>query len=144
MTATYSPGLDTPKDEVRLWIGDTSTASPLFQDEEIAAVLNKIPNTYLAAATLADSLAAKFSRSVSFSVEGLSISNSTKAGSYRDLARRLRAQAVGVGSNSLGGAPFVGGISPAAPGNTPVTKPSQFPIGNDGYLPPEIDTNDYS
>ncbi len=39
MTATYAPALTTDKDLVRFLIADSTPATALFQDEEIAAVL---------------------------------------------------------------------------------------------------------
>jgi hypothetical protein len=108
MSATYDGTLATAKDQVRFFYGDTIVASAFFSDEEIAALLSLYPDPRLCAAELADSLAARFSRSVTFSVEGLSISNSQKATNYRLLANRLRTGAAG--SITIGTA-FVGGTS---------------------------------
>jgi hypothetical protein len=109
MSFSYDPTLSSDLDKVRLYLGDTTESSPLYTDEEITALLEIENGALLTAASLADSLAAKYSRSVSFSVEGLSISNSTKTENYRTLAQRLRAQA-GDSVGSLG-TPILGGIS---------------------------------
>lgn len=152
MAATYSTSLATDKDTVRLLIGDTNTTSAMFQDEEINAVLAIQTNVMLAAALMADSAAGKYSRSVSFSVEGLSIQNSQKAEGYRKLAESLRAQAAsgngigGVGINTIGGTPFVGGISKdemhTQESDTDRVD-SMFGVGTCEVVPEEIDTSDY-
>lgn len=112
MTWTYSTAVTLDRDKVRLYIGDTNTSSQLFSDEEIAAMVTIQGSAILAAAALCDGLAAKFSRSVSFSVEGLSISNSEKSDNYRKLASILRARATS-DPGQMGPA-YVGGISTAA------------------------------
>lgn len=112
MTWTYDTSLATDLAKVRLYIGDINTSSQLYSDEEINAMITIHGSVLLTAAALCDSLAAKFSRSVSFSVEGLSISNSEKSDNYRKLAAILRARASS-DSGAFGPA-FVGGISIAA------------------------------
>jgi hypothetical protein len=59
MTATYEPSLPDDRDHVRFLIRDTDTTAPMFQDEEIDAVLSATLATvtspaarYFAAATL--------------------------------------------------------------------------------------------
>jgi hypothetical protein len=96
-------------DLVRILIGDID--GTLVDDEVITAFSAIYSDSYLVAAGAADYLAAKFSKSVTFSVEGLSIQNSTKAENYRELADRLRAQSGGGASGVPAGTPFVSGVS---------------------------------
>lgn len=90
---------------LRILIGDVDGV--LVDDDIVTSIANAHDNTYLAAAAVADHLAAKFSTSVTFSVEGLSIQSSVKAENFRTLADRLRAQA----ATTSGGAGAVGGPS---------------------------------
>lgn len=89
-------------DLVRLLVGDADDSNQLLSDDQIALITAQFSSPSLAAAACADALAAKFSRSVTFSVEGLSIQNSQKATAYRLLAQRLRAQAVLTDDGALG------------------------------------------
>lgn len=92
MTWTYTQAPeDEPIDAVRLLVGDTDVADPLIQDEEIEFMLGlQEGNQYLAAADIADVLSAKFTRSVSLSVEGLSAQFERRAIAFAELAVRLR------------------------------------------------------
>lgn len=112
MTATFDPTLPTPMDTTRLLIGDTGeTSAFLLTNEGINAVLTlNAGSLYSAAATLADGLAARFAARVNISVDGLAVSYSDIAKAYRNLASRLRSQAVTDASGGLG-APYVGGVS---------------------------------
>jgi hypothetical protein len=76
---------------VRLLLGDPD--GTLLDDDQLPLLIGTEVNDYLAAAICAEALAARFSRSVTFSVEGLSIQNSFKADNYRKLADRLRGMA---------------------------------------------------
>ena len=137
MSFSYDSSLASDLDKVRLYIGDTVSPG-LFSNEEIAAYLLIETNVLLCAAALADGLAARFSKSVSFSLEGLSISNSIKADNYRNLADRLRAQAAsgggGAGGAAIVGGPFVSGISLGAMDSVEQNtdrNPSRIKIGQD-------------
>lgn len=142
MAATYDSNLSTPKDLVRFYLGDTTTTSAMFQDEEIAAILAITSNPLLAAAILAEGAAAKFSRAVSFAVEGLSFQNREKSENFRKLALMLRSRAEsgegtpgwpGVGGPST---PVVTGISEAAmdaPREDTDRFPSSFEVGGWDY-----------
>ena len=81
-------------DLVRLLVGDADPDNQLLTDDQVTLISAQFSSSTLAAAACADALAAKFSRSVTFSVEGLSIQNSQKAANFRALAQRLRSQAV--------------------------------------------------
>ncbi len=62
MTWSYDPTLPTDKDKVRLKIADTVEADPLFQDEEITAVLAVEGTVLKAAIALARGLVSRYSR----------------------------------------------------------------------------------
>lgn len=119
---------------VRLLVGDTDASNYLFTDGQIATLTAGFSSSTLAAATVADALAAKFSRSVTFSVEGLSIQNSQKAANYRALAQRLRAQAVLTDDGALGASVLGTSKSEmdAVDDNTDRT-PSRFKVGMSDY-----------
>lgn len=89
-------------DLVRLLIGDADPDSQLFDDDQLTLLTASYSSSTLAAAACADALAAKFSRKVTFSLEGLRFENSTKAEAYRELAQRLRSQAVLTDPGALG------------------------------------------
>jgi hypothetical protein len=59
MSASYSVNLTTDKDWVRMLIGDRDVTSPIFQDEEINAVLAEEANKYLAAAAMGGMILAR-------------------------------------------------------------------------------------
>lgn len=119
---------------IRLLVGDTDASNYLFTDNQITTLTASFNSSTLAAATVADALAAKFSRSVTFSVEGLSIQNSQKAANYRALAQRLRAQAVLTDDGALGAS--VLGTSKSemdAVDDDPDRPPSRFKVGMSDY-----------
>lgn len=89
-------------DTIRALVGDQDSATQLLDDDTIGLLTAPYSSTYLAAAAVADAIAAKFSRKVDFSLEGLRFSNSQKAVAYRDLAQRLRVQANNDDSGGIG------------------------------------------
>lgn len=117
-------------DLVRLLIGDADPDSQLFDDDQMTLLTASYSSSTLAAAACADALAAKFSRKVTFSLEGLRFENSTKAVAYRELAQRLRAQAVLTDPGALGAS--VLGVSrgemQSVADNTD-REPSRFKVG---------------
>lgn len=142
MSATYDPTLPTDRDLVRRLIGDVDMSNALISDEEINALLTRIGSAYLTAATLADGLAGQYAKSVSFSVEGLSISNTQKYEHFLGLAARLRSQAT-LADGGLG-TPFVGGVSKGemqSVDDDTDKEPNRFKVGNMDYpgviVPPE-------
>lgn len=95
MTATFDPALTTPKDRVRLHIGDTggllaSGAIPNAEvaDETIAAYLTTL-TVLRTAETLANSLAAKYAKVGDFTVDDQRNANSKISANYLALAKRL-------------------------------------------------------
>lgn len=105
MTWTYSQNPSTSqKDEVRFLIGDTVSADPLLQDEEINYQLSKTSNVKLAAYICALAISAQFSRLSDKSVGKVNFSLSQKAMQYQRLAEKLQADA------SALAVPFAGGL----------------------------------
>lgn len=107
MTWTYSgnPSL-TSRDEVRFLVGDTDNTNQLATDEEISYALVKEGSSYLAAASVCFSLAAKYARYMDQSVGDLSISYSQRYQQFKELAKRLE-----LSGSSQFGIPYAGGIS---------------------------------
>jgi hypothetical protein len=60
MSWSYSPSLSVDKDKVRFLIGDVDSTNQVVQDEEILWALTVEKNVWMAAAAIADALAAKF------------------------------------------------------------------------------------
>jgi len=98
------------KDVVRFLVGDTDKHDPLVSDEEILFFLEEFPtSSYHAAAEVAESLAARFSREVNQSADGLSWSGDSLSQKYYELADRLRRMAAR--KLRSGFAPYAGGLS---------------------------------
>lgn len=82
-------------DDVRIWIGDTSSGDQLLQDEEIQFVLNNYTaNVLLASAECCELIASGFARKADFANEGLSVKASQRADAYTKRAGNLRDRAV--------------------------------------------------
>jgi len=100
MTFTYSStDLSTVLAKVRLEVGDTDSAAPLFTDEELQRwITARADNVLLAAADACDSLARKFARRFDFKSDNQAFSRSQMSKQYAALARDLRDRASGVSS----------------------------------------------
>lgn len=110
MTWSYSGNpKDNNKDAVRFLVGDTDSDEELIQDEEILFILDTETNIYRAAANVAESIAAMFSRKADVSIGDYSESLSQQADNYLKLAERLRKTARK--NIQFKGIPFAGGIS---------------------------------
>lgn len=84
---------NSPKDQVRLLIGDTDTDDQQLSNESIEFYLSSRGGSVnLAAADACDSIAAKYARQVDTKNGSLSVSASQRAKAYRDLASDLRTQ----------------------------------------------------
>ncbi len=59
MAWTYDSSLSNDKDRVRFLVGDVDTNAQLVQDEEIQWVLSQEANVYMAAASVAETIARK-------------------------------------------------------------------------------------
>lgn len=128
-------------DAVRWFIGDTDTNYPQLQDEEINFALTLRGNAYGAAALSASALAAKYSRLVNMSADGVSSQNAQKATAYKTLAEEYaRKEAINYAI------PYAGGIS-ISDMQTIMSNPDRVPdifrFGmfdnpvNDGTSPPD-------
>lgn len=108
MAWSYNLASGNTRDTVRLLIGDTDSADPQLQDEEIDYFVTEQVDARLAAAACCRALSAKFTRQVDTTNLSLSVSASQRAQAYRDLAQELTEQA----ASSGGGAEmFAGGLS---------------------------------
>ena len=131
---TYSydaPGV-TDKDTIRFLLQDTDPESSnewQVSDEEIQWAYDTWYPLYhshsYVAATLADTIAARYAREASYSADGVSVSLGPVGDQYRMLAAALRAQDT---SLHVGGFPDVGGIAPDEQ-LEPGTKPFSFGKG---------------
>lgn len=93
MTFTYTGVLDTDLEKVRLEIGDTNSSDPLFSDEEINHKLVESSNDTIAcASSLCFILATRFSREVSFSMDGQRVDLSDKAKMFLEMGQKLLAR----------------------------------------------------
>jgi hypothetical protein len=109
-TTTASGRLNT----ARLLVGDTDSTDPLVQNEEILFALSQTGNNvYYAAVWICRTIAAKFSRMVTTTLDGsLSANYSDKAKQYNQLAVQIEAQGKKTSGKALGVS--AGGISVAA------------------------------
>lgn len=83
------------KDQVRFLVGDTDSDDWQLQDEEIAILFQFTLSPFRVAAYAADAIAAKYSRKVDMQMyQELVEKLSQKVKQYRDLAVRLRLEAV--------------------------------------------------
>lgn len=137
MTWTYTPATlaTTPKDIVRLLIGDTLSSDPQMQDEEILYYLTQRASPYGAAAECCRTLQARFSRSVDFASGDTSAKYSQMAKAYAIKAAEFEAKAAMAGA----GAPYAGGISVTDKQNQQCDQDRvqpQFQVGmDDDWLP---------
>lgn len=138
MTWTYNAAdlASSPKDQVRLLMGDTLSTDPQLQDEEIAYVITTRGSLYGAAAECCRSLQAKFSRSVDQAAGASKTSYSQLAKAYGVKAAEFEARAAASGA----GLPYAGGISVTdkiqQEQNTDRVQP-QFQVGmDDNYIMP--------
>jgi hypothetical protein len=88
MTTTYLPSAlaTSPKDQIRMYLGDTDMVSPEMQDEEIMWAYSLRGNTWGATALCALALAAKYSRLTSISADGVSQGLNQKAPAFEKIA----------------------------------------------------------
>lgn len=140
MSWTYSGNpASSDNDKVRFLVGDTDETDQLVQDEEIAYALTTQPTAELAAALVAEAIAAKFARQVDSTVGRVSESASQRAMAFRERAKELRSNI------ALLARPSFGGLSQAEKerldSDTDAVQPS-FRIGQDDNpeSPSERDT----
>ena len=89
--------VNTTLEKLRLYIGDTDSAAPLFYDPELQVFLdNNSDNPKLAAIEACMVLATKFARAYDFETDGQRFDRSQMSKAYRELAKALREQASAV------------------------------------------------
>ena len=95
MTWTYDEtALGTsPKDEIRLLIGDTNPNEPLISDEAIAFLLTQEPGPYYAAAAACETIAGNYAREISRTIGPLNLNLASRQTQFEQLAERLRTRA---------------------------------------------------
>lgn len=109
---------DSTLDSVRFYVQDTDTDDQLIADEEIDFIVATWGKVYgdpedspgsilLFAAQVAEAIAAKFTREVSYSADGVSIGVNDLQPKYDNLAASLRDQ---YKSFDIGGGPEVSGV----------------------------------
>lgn len=131
-TYTYeAPGVSV-KDTLRFLIGDTDphdASEWLVSDEEIDWAHDTwyplYNSLHYVAATIADTIAARYAREASYSADGVSVSLGPVGDQYRALAASLRAADKAF---RIGGEPDAGGMAPDEP-LLPGTKPFSFGKG---------------
>lgn len=112
MTFTYNPASEAGLDEIRWLLADTDPTDPLQQDEEIARVLTRQPNTYRAAAFIARQIARQFARQCDLDIaREVRISLSDRSKQYFQMARDMEDEANKGAGGSGGVGVFVGGLS---------------------------------
>lgn len=143
-TYTYAGAGVSDKDTIRFLLGDTDTNGVdewLVSDEEIQYSYDKWWELYhsheYVAATIADTIAARYAREASYSADGVSISLGPVGDQYRALAVSLRAQHK---SLFVGGIPDVGGMT-SGEQLEPGTKP--FSFGKGIHDDPEAGAQEY-
>ena len=109
MTATYTLATlsSTPKDQIRLLVGDTDMTAAMLQDEEITYLLTLFKSVYAVSAMACRTLAGKYSRLADQAQGVVRTSHSQKAKAF--LALAIKYDMLG----KTAGAPpaYAGGIS---------------------------------
>lgn len=112
MTWTYSGDPSAGGiDEIRFLVQDTDSTDPLLSDEEIDYIISTWEPVYgsplMYASMCAEAIAAKFTREVAYSADGVSVSVEMLQQKYNDLAASLRDQ---YKQYDIGGGPDVFGV----------------------------------
>lgn len=120
---------DSDLDEVRFLVQDTDPEDQLISDEEIEYIIAKWVNVYgsnfMNAAMVAEAIAAKFAREVSYSADGVSVGVQELQQKYDALAMSLRDQ---YKQYDIGSGPVVEGIL-YSEGDDPTVKPTLWAVG---------------
>lgn len=130
MAWTYSGDpSESDLDEVRFLVGDTDSTDQLLSDEVIEYLIAKWTPVYdsniMVAAMAAESIAAKFTREISYSADGVSVGVNELQTKYDNLAASLRDQ---YKQHDIGGGPSVSGVMWAEYPD-PTVRPTIFSIG---------------
>lgn len=98
-----------PRDAVRLLVGDIDSSDPLLGDDEIEWFIAEFPEShYWAAAMACETIASHFAREVSVSADGISFSGDQIGRNFFHRAEALRKMHR---NKNRYGLPYVGGIS---------------------------------
>ena len=111
MTFTYDTALATDRDRVRFFIGDTTDAGHLVENETIASLLVLQPNPVRVAITIARSLAATYARKADKQIGKTSVSQAKIAENFLAIAESLEAMGDVDGAGMTAAVLHVGGIS---------------------------------
>ena len=143
-TYTYLGAGTTDKDTVRFLLQDTDPFNAnewQVSDEDIQWAYETWYPLYhslqYVAASIADTIAARYAREASYSADGVSVSSGSVGDQYRALAANLRQQ---YQAQLVGTIPSAGGIEPNEP-LEPNTKPFAFGKGMHDNL--EVGAQDY-
>lgn len=137
----YTGTPKTPREYVRLNLGDRDKANPIFTDGEIDAVLADIPIPTLAAAALADARATELGGRATKRIGKTQISHKDSVEHWRATADRLRKHgpgnfAGGDGTGMWTGKMMVGGVTRAEKqelATNTVDVPPSFVVGQDDH-----------
>jgi hypothetical protein len=130
MTWTYSGDpSESDLDAIRFYVQDTDTADQLITDEEIEFLIAQwtpvYGNNLMVASMVAEAIAAKFTREVAYSADGVSVGVQDLQDKYNNLALSLRDQ---YKQYDIGSGPVVGGIL-YAEAHDPTIKPTLWSVG---------------
>jgi len=106
MTWTYDLTFSQPRDTVRYLSGDVDVNNPLAQDEEINQAISRNPSLEMAAAEIAEVIAARCGAWVTTRVGDTQVNWSDLAGQFAARACQLRAT-----TSRRGALVYAGGIS---------------------------------
>jgi hypothetical protein len=142
---SYTTPIATDRDAVRFWVQDTDPSNELMSDDEIDYLLETwLPirsSVVFVASMAAEVIAAKFTREVSVSADGVSVGTSELAAKYQQLAAKLRNQAHE--DSAAGAFPDLGGVMWDEYRDLTI-KPLRFGIGSmDNYEAGRQDYGDY-
>lgn len=134
-------GLSTnKKNQVRLLIGDTSSAFPLLEDEEIQFFLDDNSDSVLAAAVdCCEAVAAEFSKEADTKNGALSVKASDRSKQYLVMADQLRTRLASYSDIFVGGATWsdVNELDDDSSLIQPSFKQRQFSIFGNSQFDPE-------
>lgn len=101
MSWTYDPTIlqDSPKDQIRLLIGDTLESDPLLQDEEIQFYIGQYPNDVKRAALASvNVIITRICSTPDYTLGPYSESNGSRLKAFQSVKAELDAQVIGYNS----------------------------------------------
>ena len=109
MSWSYNTALQSARDQVRFWCGDTNSSNQLVSNEEIEFVLRSVTNVKLAAADILDRLSVQYASMVDTQVGDLRKSYGKISDNFASRAKALRRQ--------VPPTPYAGGVSASRVGS---------------------------